>query len=163
VTDLFTHWIDAVHMIMGQELPISAVAAGGVYSYKDGRTAPDTINLVLEYPGEWNVTFEATLVPVMSGAAIEFCGTEGRALITRGQFEIYPVKSAKPAVVVKAEREITMDHVDNFLAMMRSRGLPNGDVLVGHRSAQASHLGNISYVEKRRIKFDPVREEILPL
>jgi predicted dehydrogenase len=97
VTDLFTHWIDAVHMIMGQELPISAVAAGGVYSYKDGRTAPDTINLVLEYPGEWNVTFEATLVPVMSGAAIEFCGTEGRALITRGQFEIYPVKSAKPA------------------------------------------------------------------
>ena len=63
VTDLFTHWIDAVHMIMGQEVPISAVAAGGVYSYKDGRTAPDTINLVLEYPGEWNVTFEATLVP----------------------------------------------------------------------------------------------------
>ena len=99
----------------------------------------------------------------MSGAAIEFCGTEGRALITRRQFEIYPVKSEKPAVVVKAEREITMDHVDNFLAMMRSRGLPNGDVLVGHRSAQASHLGNISYVEKRRIKFDPVREEILPL
>ena len=163
VTDLFTHWIDAVHMIMGQEVPISAVAAGGVYSYKDGRTAPDTINLVLEYPGEWNVTFEATLVPGMSGAAIEFCGTEGRALITRKQFEIYPVKSEKPAVVVKAEREITMDHVDNFLAMMRSRGVPNGDVLVGHRSAQASHLGNISYVEKRRIKFDPVREEILPL
>jgi hypothetical protein len=34
---------------------------------------------------------------------------------------------------------------------------------VGHRSAQASHLANIAYVQKRRIKFDPVREEILPL
>ncbi|MFB3777837.1 MAG: hypothetical protein ACE141_09500 [Bryobacteraceae bacterium] len=31
------------------------------------------------------------------------------------------------------------------------------------RSAQASHLGNISYVEKRRLNFDPIREEIMPL
>jgi hypothetical protein len=44
----------------------------------------------------------------------------------------------------------------------RSRALPNGDVLIGHRSAQASHLGNIAYMEKRRVDFDPVREEILP-
>ncbi len=50
VTDLFTHWIDVVHMFMGQEIPTSAVAAGGVYNYKDGRTAPDTINVLLEYP-----------------------------------------------------------------------------------------------------------------
>jgi hypothetical protein len=35
-------------------------------------------------------------------------------------------------------------------------------VLIGHRSAQASHLGNIAYLEKRRIAFDPIREQILP-
>src|ERR1039458_6004117 len=34
VTDLFTHWIDVVHMFMGQEVPSSASAAGGVYKYK---------------------------------------------------------------------------------------------------------------------------------
>ena len=45
----------------------------------------------------------------------------------------------------------------------RSRKLPNGDVYIGHRSAMASHLGNIAYVQKRRLKFDPLREEILPL
>jgi hypothetical protein len=45
---------------------------------------------------------------------------------------------------------------------VRSRQRPNGDVLIGHRSAQASHLGNISYMQKRRIDFDPGREEILP-
>lgn len=43
------------------------------------------------------------------------------------------------------------------------RARPNGDVLIGHRSAQASHLGSLSYVQRRRIDFDPVREEILPL
>jgi hypothetical protein len=29
----------------------------------DGRTAPDTSDVLLEYPGEFTVTFEATLVP----------------------------------------------------------------------------------------------------
>ena len=48
-----------------------------------------------------------------------------------------------------------MDHVKNFLDCVKSRKLPNGDVLIGHRSAQASHLGNISYMQKRRIDFDP--------
>ena len=46
---------------------------------------------------------------------------------------------------------------------MRSRKLPNGDVLIGHRSAQASHLGNIAYVQRRRLRYNPDREEILPL
>jgi len=39
--------------------------------------------------------------------------------------------------------------------------LPNGDVLAGHRSAQASHLGTMAYVEKQRINFDPLREEVM--
>ena len=51
VTDLFTHWIDVVHMFMGKEIPNAAVGVGGVYAYPDGRTAPDTINVVLQYPG----------------------------------------------------------------------------------------------------------------
>jgi hypothetical protein len=54
------------------------------------------------------------------------------------------------------------DHIQNFLDCVRSRKMPNGDVLIGHRSAQASHLGNLAYLERRRIEFDPLREEILP-
>ena len=163
VTDLFTHWIDVVHMFMNQEVPKSAVAAGGVYAYKDGRTAPDTINILLEYPGEYTATFEATLAPGIQGAAVEMCGTEGRLFIDRGHYEYTPLGRNAEPVIVKAEpHDLTLDHVNNFLECMRTRKRPNGDVLIGHRSAQASHLGNIAYVEKRRIDFDPVREEILP-
>jgi predicted dehydrogenase len=162
VTDLFTHWIDVVHMFMNQDTPISAQAAGGVYNYKDGRTAPDTINVLLEYPAQFTATFEATLVPGITGAAIEMCGTQGRLYIDRQHFEFHSLDRAAPPVVVKATRELTIDHVNNFLDCVKSRKLPNGDVLIGHRSAQASHLGNISYIQKRRLDFDPVREEILP-
>jgi predicted dehydrogenase len=164
VTDLFTHWIDVVHMFLAKDIPSSAVAAGGVYAYKDGRTAPDTINVLLEYPGDLTATFEATLVPGIRGAAVEFCGTTGRLWIDRSRFEFQGVeRGAQPVIVKAAPGDMTLDHVNNFLECVRSRKLPNGDVLIGHRSAQASHLGNIAYVEKRRLNFDPVREEILPL
>ena len=64
---------------------------------------------------------------------------------------------------MQAEGDMTEDHVNNFIECVQSRKLPNGDFWIGHRSAQASHLGNIAYLQKRRIKFDPNREEILPL
>jgi predicted dehydrogenase len=171
VTDLFTHWIDVVHMFTGREIPSAASAAGGVYHYRDGRTAPDTINVLLEYsePKPFTATFEATLAPGITGEAIEMCGTEGRLWIDRSRYEFYPVGAKQPSDVVKAEvlegvrDSLTQDHVNNFLDCLQSRAKPNGDVLIGHRSAQASHLGNISYERKRRIPFDTTREEILPV
>ena len=171
VTDLFTHWIDVVHMFMHQDVPSSASAAGGIYHYRDGRTAPDTINVLLEYrdPEPFTATFEATLAPGIKGAAIEMCGTDGRLWIDRSRYEYYPAGAKEPAEIVKAEviqgvrDSLTQDHVNNFIECMKSRERPNGDVLIGHHSAQASHLGNLAYEQKRRIAFDPVREEILPL
>ncbi|HEY3936018.1 MAG TPA: Gfo/Idh/MocA family oxidoreductase [Bryobacteraceae bacterium] len=171
VTDLFTHWIDVVHMFMDRDVPSAASAAGGVYHYRDGRTAPDTINVLLEYPDPkpFTATFEATLVPGITGEAIEMCGTEGRLWIDRSRYEYYPVKAKEPAEVVKAEvmegihDSLTQSHVNNFLECLKSRQRPHGDVLIGHRSAQASHLGNLSYEQRRRIDFDTVREEVLPL
>ena len=140
VTDLFTHWIDVVQMFMG----------------------PDTINVLLEYPSQFTATFEATLVPGITGAGIEFAGTLGRLLIDRAHYEFHSTEKGAQPVVVKASTNLDLDHIQNFLECVRSRALPNGDVLIGHRSAQASHLGNIAYMEKRRVDFDPVREEILP-
>lgn len=163
ITDLFTHWIDVVHMFMEEDNPIAASASGGVYHYKDGRTAPDTICALLEYPAEWTATFEATLAPGLTGSGVEMCGTAGRLKITRGNFEFQSAEKGAPPVIVKSQRDQTIDHVENFLDCVRSRKRPNGDVWVGHRSAMASHLANIAYVQKRRIRFDPDREEILPL
>jgi len=163
VTDLFTHWIDVVHMFMGQDNPISASAAGGILHYKDGRTAPDTINVLLEYPNDWTATFEATLAPGIKGAAVEMCGTLGKLFITRSHFEFQSIEKGAPPVVVKSPRDQTIDHVENFLDCCRTRKLPNGDVYIGHRSAAASHLGNIAYLQRRRLRYNPDREEILPL
>jgi predicted dehydrogenase len=163
VTDLFTHWIDTVHMLMGQDDPVSATAAGGIYFYKDGRTAPDTIDVQLEYPGEWAASFEATIVPGATGEGMTFYGSNGRMEINRSGFTFTSAERGAIPLNVKSHVDQTVEHVRNFLDCVKSRKLPNGDVYVGHRSAQASHLGNLAWEQKRRLKFDPQREEILPL
>ena len=58
ITDLFTHWIDVAHWFLGDDLPSSATAAGGIYQYPDGRDAPDTVNALLEYPRGWSASWK---------------------------------------------------------------------------------------------------------
>ena len=84
-------------MFMEQDNPVAAVASGGIYHYKDGRTAPDTINCLLDYPAEWTATFEATLAPGLRGAGVEVVGTEGRLWITRQRYEWHtPIPVSRP-------------------------------------------------------------------
>lgn len=163
ITDLFTHWIDAVHLLLEQDDPVAAVSSGGVYHYKDGRTAPDTICTLVEYRQGWTATFEGTLAPSKTGTAAEICGSDGRLECGYNEITFYPAGKGAPPQVFKTDKDNVVEHVRNFLDCVKSRQLPNGDVYLGHRSAQASHLGNIAYVQKRRLKFDPDREEILPL
>ncbi|MDQ3256951.1 MAG: Gfo/Idh/MocA family oxidoreductase [Acidobacteriota bacterium] len=162
ITDLFTHWIDVVHWYTGEDLPVVANAAGGVFHYKDGRTAPDTISIQLEYPSQWVATFEATLVPGARGAAIEFMGSEGRLYIDRGgyTFQEQTPRKATPTepITRKATTSLEAEHVRNFLSCLKSRQTPNSDVVSGHRSALASHLGKMAYLKKNRITFDPASE-----
>jgi len=163
ITDLFTHWIDVVHWYMNEDLPTVATAAGGVYNYNDGRTAPDTINLQLEYPSKWVATFEATLVPGARGAAIEFMGTGGRLQIDRSSYtfqEQTPRRTEPtPPISKRFETDLNGHHVKNFLECVRSRKRPNSDVVGGHRSALASHLGKLAFIKGRRMTFNPADEK----
>jgi predicted dehydrogenase len=162
LTDDFVHLVDTVHHFMGQDNPIAASAIGGIYTLLDGRTAPDTISGVLQYPGQYLVTFEHSNVPSPTEPAVQFFGTEGRLYISRDDYSFYPPEKNAPAsVVVKAAHEQEIDHLENFLACCRSRKQPNCDVHAGHRSAQAAHLLNLSYVQQRRIRFDPDTEQVL--
>jgi hypothetical protein len=65
--------------------------------------------------------------------------------------------------VQKIPGDITADHVRNFLDCCRSRKLPNGDAALASISVLAPLLAVESYLEKRRLKFDPDRLEVFPL
>jgi predicted dehydrogenase len=60
--DLFTHEYDAMNQILGLGIPHSATASGGIYFYKDGRTVPDVLHQVFEYPDiDLTLMYSATL------------------------------------------------------------------------------------------------------
>ena len=158
ITDLFTHWIDVAHWYVGEDLPAAAGAMGGIYQYADGRDAPDTVNVLLDYPGGWSASFAASLAPGATGAGVELLGTEGTLYIDRGRFVYTPTQKDAPPVTVPWPGDQTEQHVANFLACVRSRGTPNSDVVSGYRSCLTTLLAKQSYVEKRRVAFDPARE-----
>jgi len=168
LTDFGAHWLDVVHMFMAtdampNDAPVSAVAAGGVYyDFHDGRTAPDTISALFEYPGGFTVSFISLAVDSGPEYHVEFLGSNGRLYINRNRYEFRAVEKGAEPVIQRFPGDITGQHVRNFLDCCRSRKLPNADVYIGHRAAQAALLANQSYLEKRRIRFDPQREEVLP-
>jgi predicted dehydrogenase len=163
LTDFGAHWIDVAHMFMEQDGPLSAVAAGGVYyDHHDGRTAPDTISALFEYPGEFTVSFISLAIDNGPAYKVEFLGSGGRLLVDRNHYEFRAAEKSAEPVIQRFPGDITSQHVRNFLDCCRSRKLPNADVYIGHRAAQAALLANQSYLEKRRIRFDPQSENVLP-
>ncbi len=60
--DLFTHEYDALNQILDLGIPNSAMASGGIYFFKDGRTVPDVLNMAMEYPDrDFTLLYSATL------------------------------------------------------------------------------------------------------
>jgi predicted dehydrogenase len=162
LTDKYVHWVDVVHMFMAEDAPLTADTAGGIYVAKDGRTVPDTLNVHYEYPGKWACTFTNVPQAGLQPDGIEFCGALGHLRIDRKRFEFFPPDRGAQPLVVECQTDIVEEHVRNFIECVKSRKMPNGDVVMGHRSAVAAHLGNLSWIERRRIHFDPEHELVLP-
>jgi predicted dehydrogenase len=60
--DLLTHEYDAINQIMNIGIPESAMSTGGIYFYKDGRTVPDVLHTVFEFPEkDLSLLYSATL------------------------------------------------------------------------------------------------------
>jgi predicted dehydrogenase len=159
MTDFGHHWMDVVHMYMGERAPHSAVFAGGIYiDHQDGRTAPDTCNALFEYDG-FSVLFQSNAYEGEYG--VTFHGEKGTLFVNRNRYVFTPVKGQ--GTEVKIAGDITSDHVRNFLDCCKSRQRPNADAAIAAISILPPLLGVESYLEKRRIDFDPERLAVLPL
>ena len=92
--------------------------------------------------------------------AVHFYGTEGEIKIARGKLETTPA-SLKDKVIGETEKHVykSTDHYKDFLDAMRKRSKPISDVEVGHRTASVCNIGNIAYELKRKLEWDPVKEQ----
>jgi predicted dehydrogenase len=161
MTDFGHHWLDVVHMFMGERAPHSVVFAGGIYyDQRDGRTAPDTCNALFEYDG-FTVLFQSNAYSTATEYGVTFYGDKGTLFVNRNRYEFTAAGKGAPPVVQKIPGDITADHVRNFLDCCKSRRLPNADAAIAAVSVVPPLLAVESYVTKRRLKYDPDRFEVV--
>jgi len=161
MTDFGHHWLDVVHMYLGERAPDSTAAAGALYDSQDGKDAPDLISALFEYP-HFMVSFQSVIVGNPLPYGITFYGDKGKLFVNRNRFVFTPAEKGAEPIQKDFPGDITTDHVRNFLDCCRSRKLPSGDVALAAVSIQPPLLALRSYLEKRRIRFDPDHSLIMP-
>ena len=181
LTNFGVHYIDAIHLALGQDTPQAVTAMGGKIVIKDNREIPDTMEVLWQYPGGILVTF--TQINANSHAAglnngeIEFRGTKGTLYLKGNGYEVVPDavspneffarspldragdnwrKGANPLIEAKSGKgdADTKHHARNFLDCIKSREKCHCDIEIGHRSTSAPLIGNIAYKVKAYLEWD---------
>jgi predicted dehydrogenase len=166
LTDLLTHWIDVIQWYMGQPAPMTATTTGEVYHMP--WQAPDTLTAAYEYPGKFMVTFTGAINSSVDDGGIIFRGSEATLKIDREHMAVYPEGGAavpgtlvpEPEILVRSERDGTIDNIYNFLECVRSRKTPNANIHVGFEAARTSWIGNAALKRGMKVAWDPIKGRV---
>jgi predicted dehydrogenase len=189
MTNLGAHEIDIVQWYMGVPGPLAVSSSGGRFALQDNGETPDVQDALFEYPGFTALySYREASAGRRAGIGLEFFGTKGSMVVARSGYEVIPDMKIDPANAIpvfeghptggptrsetKPEPWIAplkepgsspqqFDlHVRNFLDCIKTRQPPIADVEQGHQAAVPCHLANMSLRLGRKIRWDPVTEEI---
>ena len=159
LTDLMVHWSDVAHWFLDLDHPEKALTMGDHFAARGVWQTPDTIQTLLSYPGDLQLSFEGTFSNARRGAMIEFMGTDGSLYIDRGAYILDPEpgqgRGGRVEKVVGTDKHRGRDfydipdgellHLTNWVDCIRTRKTPNAPVEAGVSSVTPAHLGNKSY------------------
>ena len=93
---------------------------------------------------------------------VRFEGADGWIFVTRGKIEASkPELLAEPLAAGATRLYASENHMGNFFDCIRSRKTPICDAEIGHRSVSVCHLGVISIRLRRKLNWDPAREQFV--
>jgi predicted dehydrogenase len=173
-TDWGAHMIDVVLWAMGED-PVRAAAVGGKFGFpNDIRETPDTQQSLIEFPGFsllWEHMIGCGVGPWQREHGCEFHGENGILVVDRGGWEVHAetdqlkqrerVYRMGPVLRQGGGQDFHLEHIRNFVACIKSRKPPAGDVEIGHRSLIPSHLANIAVRLGRSVRWDPANERFI--
>jgi predicted dehydrogenase len=178
IAQWMSHAIDAVNLAL-DEIPRYGVAWGGVYLWKDGRTNPDTIQCLLEYPRGCLVTYHMRLGNGPEARDTKIYGSNGTLYLNKaiatgeggggtvtianpGQLDA-TVKVDKSTVIkeqIKYPCPPDLNHMENFLESVRTRKRTRADIEAGYGHAVACILADLSYRNGCRMEYDDKKMEV---
>jgi predicted dehydrogenase len=153
LADILTHWADVAQWMMDESAPTSAAASGGIYHLNDGRVNPDSVNAILQYKNNWNLTFESSVLPLKGGrASVVFEGTEGTLDIARDGYIFQ--SHGGPEQIVKSTENLEIAHATNFLDAVSRGTSPSAPIEVGVEACNPVHLAKAAYWQKKQMRFE---------
>jgi len=173
-TNFGAHSIDVGHWGMGTDLtgPIEIEDLGSVWPPRGGlyNTATKVhfralyangveLECVTRDPG-FGTRFEGTEGWVEYGYKGLQASSDSIKTSTVGPNDVHlPVSN--PKRTQEASKYHIPDHVRNFVDCIKSRQEPMAPVEIGHRTASVCHLGNIAMLLKRKLRWDPAKEQFI--
>jgi predicted dehydrogenase len=163
---LMVHRATRLIKALGLKFPEYGSAHGGKFEFSDSKAeVPDTINIMLDYPGGPTVMLISSLAndtPVahtLRGhkATLEFTDT---GFIIKPQ-KIY-ANEVQPMVHRKTGGEDTELHLRNLLRAIRFNEPLKCDVMLGYYGVVACHFGILSQRQRKYMKWDAAAEIIVP-
>jgi predicted dehydrogenase len=159
------HEMDIARWGLGVDLPTNAFSTGGKYVYVDDQETPNTQLATFDY-GDKQIVFEVRGI-ITGGESnfqprgnatvgVVFYGGDGYMVLSGGGFSVYKGEDRQLIMEEKPAPGDTKEHIENFLAAVRSRKHTDlsADVEIGAKSMELVHLANISYRVKRAIQYD---------
>jgi predicted dehydrogenase len=168
------HGLDICRWGLGVDYPVRITSAGGRYHFSDDQQTPDTHTVSFDFEGGKTIFWEGLScnrhgigVPGAKGLlqdrdfGITFHGDEGTLAIS-DQLNGYIVydKADKVAKTVSGAGG-DAEHIEDFVACIRSGGRPRADIEEGVKSTLLCHLGNIAHRVGRSIRLDPKTHQIV--
>ena len=164
LVDWGIHLIDASRVILGESMPKTVSAAGGLYYLKDKITTPDVLTAHFEFascPLTWRhrIWGAEEYAPEVSNG-IFFYGEKETIFVTDDRWEVLPKGNAKAKQVNHVSADAGKLHMAEFLNAVSTRQQPGCLIEDAHRSTASVKLAMIAYETGSRIVWDAPQEQI---
>jgi predicted dehydrogenase len=164
LVDWGIHLIDGARVILGEGMPKTVSAAGGLYYLKDKITTPDVLTADFEFAGcplTWThrIWGAEEYAPQVSNG-IFFYGEKETIFVTDDQWEVLPKGNGKEKRVNPVKADAGTLQMAEFVKAVRTRQQPGCLIEDAYQSTATVKLAMIAYQTGCRITWDAQQEQI---
>jgi len=150
--DLMVHHLDLAHYVTGASMPDRVMSVGGIYTYDDGRTVPDTISTIIEYPEKFHVNYTTTLANGHYGLTERYLGTDGTIEIQgMGNAKLFRKGYEEE---FRSEGIVNTPHLEDFFTAIRTREKTIAPAEAGFMGAACASMAVLSEQTGESVKWD---------
>ncbi len=165
LVDWGIHLIDATRWILGETVPRSVQATGGIYHLKGKITTPDVLTAHFDFakcPVTWrHHIWGATEFAPEVANGIFFHGDKETVFVTDDKWIVVPKDRKAERKVNEVKSDAGTKHMADFLAAVRARRQPMCVPEDGFYSAATVQLAMIAYQVGAKLSWDATSEQII--